>query len=300
MSDRLRIGVAFPQNELAGDPDALHVFARAVEDLGFDHLLMYDHVVGAVPGVHREVSMPDRAYTDKDPFHDPLIAFAYLAAVTERIELVTGVLILPQRQTALVARQTADVALLSRGRLRLGVGLGYNPVEYHALGQDFSRRGRRMAEQIPYLRALWSGQPQTFSGTFDQIDRAAAFPPPEEPIPIWYGGSSEPAFQRAAELADGFIFGYAFSDNAIAAWGRVRELLRERGRDTEEFRAVFNLLPDTVGSSSLSDIVTRLPVLKEAGATDVTVTTARQGLRGLDAHIAFLTELRLDADRHHI
>lgn len=298
MSDHLRIGVAFPQNELAGDPDALAVFARAVEDLGFDHLLMYDHVVGAVPGVERTVRMPARAYTDKDPFHDPLVAFAYLAAITNHLEFVTGVLILPQRQTALVARQAADVALLSRGRLRLGVGLGYNPVEYHALGQDFSRRGKRMAEQIPYLRALWTGEPQTFTGESDQIDRAAAFPPPEEPIPIWYGGSSEAAFRRAADLADGFIFGYAFSDDAIAGWARVKDLLDERGRGTEGFRAVFNLLPDTIGSSSLDDIVERLPVLEDAGATDVTVTTARQGLHGLDAHISFLTELRRNVGPH--
>lgn len=291
MTKSPRIGVAYPQNELGGDPTAMRAFARAVEDLGFDHLLMYDHVVGAEPGVSRAVKMPERAYTHKDPFHDPLVALAHLAAITERIELVTGVLVLPQRQTVLVARQAADVALLSGGRLRLGVGLGYNPVEYHAMGQKFSTRGRRMAEQIPYLRRLWGGELQTFEGEFDQIDRAAAFPPPAAPIPIWYGGGSEAAFQRAADLADGFIFGYGFSETALEGWLRLQEILVERGRSLDGFRVLFNLLPDTVGASSVDDTVEIIPRLRDAGVTDITVSTARHGLLGVDEHIALLREV---------
>lgn len=292
----MKLGVSYPQNELHGSAEALHRFGVAVEELGYDHLLMYDHVVGAVRA-DREPPMPERAYNEKDPFHDPLVAFAYLAGITRRIELISGVLILPQRQTVLLARQAADVALLSGGRLRLGVGLGYNAVEYHALGQNFSTRGRRMREQIPYLRRLWTGEPMTFTGEFDQIDRAALNPGPKQSIPIWYGGSSEAAFRRAAKLADGFIFGYAFRDEAVQAWRRMQELLREEGRSADGFRALFNLLPEAPGSSPVPQIIDALPRLRDAGATDVTVSSARHGLTTIDQHIDFITEVRTRADK---
>ncbi|MBL7494939.1 LLM class F420-dependent oxidoreductase [Frankia sp. CNm7] len=291
----MRLGVTFPQNELASDPDALRRFAMAAEQLGYDHLLLYDHVVGAVHGVDRQPPLPERSYHEKDPFHDPLVAFGYLAAVTRRIELVTGILILPQRQTVLVARQAADVALFSEGRLRLGVGIGYNAVEYHALGQEWATRGRRLDEQIPYLRRLWSGEPQQFSGRFDQIDRAALCPPPNGPIPIWLGGSSEAAFRRAARLADGFIFGYGLREDATLAWQRVQELLRAQRRAPEDFRALFNLLPNEPGSW-LGQTVAALPRLRDAGATDVAVTSARNGLTTLDQHLDFIAEMKQRAD----
>lgn len=287
----MRLGVTFPQNELSGDPAALRRFAMAAEQLGYDHLLMYDHVVGAVRGVERELPVPVRSYDDLDPFHDPLVAFGYLAGITERLELVTGILILPQRQTVLVARQTADIDILSGGRLRLGVGIGYNPVEYHALGQRWQTRGRRIDEQIPYLRSLWSGAAMSFSGDFDQIDRAAVYPPPSRPIPIWIGGSSEAAYRRAAKLGDGFIFGYGMRPEAIRAWERVQELLREQGRSSDGFRAVFNLLPDHAGSW-LEETIEALPRLREAGATDIALTSARNGLTTVEQHIDFIAELR--------
>lgn len=292
----MRIGITFPQDELSGDPDALRHFGVTAEALGYDHLLMYDHVVGAVRGVERELPVPERSYDDHDPFHDPLVSFGYIAALTERIELVTGILILPQRQTVLVARQAADVDILSGGRLRLGVGIGYNPVEYHALGQDWRTRGRRLDEQIPFLRELWSGDATTFTGEFDQIDRAAVFPPPACRIPIWIGGSSEAAYRRAARFGDGFIFGYGMAESALAAWARVRELLHEAGRDVEQFRAVFNLLPDHQGSW-LEETLAALPRLRDAGATDVALTSARNGLSGLQQHLDFIAELKAGADR---
>jgi probable F420-dependent oxidoreductase len=295
MTTHVRLGVTFPQDELSGDPQALRRFAIAAEELRYDHVLLYDHVVGAVRGVPRTTPLPERSYGEKDPFHDPLVAFGYLAAITRRIELVTGILILPQRQTVLVARQAADVDLLSGGRLRLGVGIGYNPVEYHALGTEWAVRGRRLDEQLPYLRELWGGEPVTFTGEFDQIDRAALCPPPARPIPIWLGGSSEAAFRRAARLADGFIFGYAFRDEAVRAWQRVRQLLHEQGRATGDFRAVFNLLPDRPGAW-LDRTVDALPRLRAAGATDIAVTSGRNGLRTLDEHIGFITELKARAD----
>jgi probable F420-dependent oxidoreductase len=295
MITRMKLGVTFPQDELSGDPLALGRFAVTAEELGYDHVLLYDHVVGAVRGVDRQPPLPERTYGEKDPFHDPLVAFGYLAAITRRIELVTGILILPQRQTVLAARQAADVDLLSGGRLRLGVGIGYNPVEYHALGTGWATRGRRLDEQIPYLRQLWSGEPVSFTGEFDQIDRAALCPPPAHQIPIWLGGSSEAAFRRAARLADGFIFGYGLRDEAVRAWRRVRELLAEQGRAPGDFRALFNLLPDQPGAT-LDQAVDALPRLRDAGATDIAVTSGRHGLRTLEEHIGFITELKARAD----
>jgi probable F420-dependent oxidoreductase len=294
--DRVKLGVAYPQNELGGDPEALHRFAVAVEALGYDHLLMYDHLVGAVRADDRDPPVPVRSYSERDPFHDPLVAFGYVAAVTRRIELITGVLVLPQRQTVLVARQAADVDLLSGGRLRLGVGVGYNPVEYHAQGVDWGVRGRRLSEQIPYLRQLWAGEPLTFTGEFDQIDRAALNPPPARTIPIFCGGSSDVAYRRAASLADGFIFGYAFQDAALQAWRRVQDLLAGQGRRIEDFRSVFNLLPHE-GGDWIPRIVDTLPRLREAGATDATIVTARNGFTTIDQHLDYLAEVKVRADQ---
>src|SRR4030081_3577040 len=216
----MEIGVVYPQTELRGDPDAVRRIGRAVEDLGFDHLLAYDHVLGAV---HADRTPPlTGPYTEHDPFHDPFLMFAYLAAITQRIGFATGILILPQRPTALVARQAADVDLLSGGRLRLGVGVGWNPVEYEALGQDFRTRGARQEEQIELLRRLFTEPVVDFSGRFHRVDRAALVPKPARPIPIWLGGSSEVAFDRAARLANGFIFiGGGTTDHVVAALKRL-------------------------------------------------------------------------------
>src|SRR3954451_10320303 len=200
----MQIGVVYPQTELRGDPIAARRFGRAAEELGFDHLLAYDHVLGAVhAGRTRELTGP---YDELDPFHDPFVLFAYLAGLTERLQFATGVIVLPQRPTALVARQAADLDLLSGGRLRLGVGIGWNHVEYEALGQDFRTRGARQEEQIGLLRRLWTEPVVDFSGRFDRLDRAALVPSPERPIPIWLGASGDKAFDRASRLADGFIF----------------------------------------------------------------------------------------------
>src|ERR1700736_4552643 len=191
---RMQIGVVYPQTELRGDPTAVRQVGKAAEELGFDHLLAYDHVLGAVHE-NRTLQLTG-PYTERDPFHDPFVMFAYLAAITERLRFATGVLVLPQRQTALVARQAADVDLLSGRRLRLGIGIGWNYVEYEALGQDFHTRGARQEEQIVLLRRLFTEPIVHFSGRFDRIDRASLVPKPIRPIPIWLGGSGEKAFDR--------------------------------------------------------------------------------------------------------
>lgn len=165
----MQVGVVYPQNELHGDPNAVRRLGIAIEEMGFDHLLAYDHVLGAV---HARRTPPlTGPYTERDPFHDPLVMFAHLAAITDRIGFATGILVLPQRQTALVARQAADVDLLSGGRLRLGVGVGWNPVEYQALGQDYRTRGARQEEQIELLRRLFMEPVVDFTGRFDRVDR---------------------------------------------------------------------------------------------------------------------------------
>jgi probable F420-dependent oxidoreductase len=280
----MQIGVVYPQNELRGDPTAIRRIGRAVEDLGFDHLLAYDHVLGAV---HADRTPPlTGPYTEHDPFHDPFVMFAYLAGITERIGFATGILILPQRQTALVARQAADVDLLSGGRLRLGVGVGWNHVEYEALGQDFRTRGARQEEQIELLRQLFTEPVIDFRGRFDRVDRASLVPKPARPIPIWLGGYGEVAFDRAARLADGFIFGGGIA-HAIDAWRRLRDRVSGLGRPAEDFGADYVARPrDSVG-----DLTAKVHAWREAGGTHVSVVTMGLGLDSVNGHIDYLASV---------
>jgi len=281
----MHIGVVYPQIELRGDPAAVGKIGRAVEELGFDHLLAYDHVLGAVhSGRERQLTGP---YTEHDPFHDPLVLFAYLAGLTERIEFATGVLVLPQRQTALVARQAADVDLLSGGRLRLGVGVGWNHVEYEALGQDFGTRGARQEEQIELLRRLFTEPVVDFSGRFDRVDRAALVPKPTRSIPIWLGGASKAAFDRAARLADGFIFFGGFAggiDHAIAAWNALRDRLQALGRPVEDFGADYVALP----KGGVDGLIAEIGAWRAAGGTHVSVSTMGLGLTSAEAHCEYI------------
>ena len=223
-------------------------------------------------------------YTEHDPFHDPFVMFAYLAGITERIEFATGILVLPQRPTALVARQAADVDLLSGGRLRLGVGVGWNHVEYTALGQNFRTRGARQEEQIVLLRRLFSEPVVDFSGRFDRIDRAALIPKPARRIPIWLGGSGEAAFDRAARLGDGFIFLGGGIDHNVDAWRRLRERVGELGRSVEDFGADYVALPQ----GGISDLTAEIDAWRAAGGTHVSVVTMGLGLDSADAHIDYL------------
>ena len=289
----MKVGVICPQIELGGDPAALRRFAVAAEELGYQHLVLYDHVVGANHGEFAEVKSP---YTERDPFHDPFTAFAYLAGLTREVEFVTGILILPQRQTVLVARQAADVDLMSGGRLRLGVGAGYNPTEYQALGVDFSRRGRRLDEQIAYLRRLWTEELITFQGEFHSLDRANIVPRPKRSIPIWSGGFSDVAFRRGAQAADGFIFGYGLTPAAADGWQRVQFYLEAAGREVEGFGAHFLLHPPEEPYTD-AQVLDGLNRLRESGATDASVFTMGRGFTNVDEHIDYLTRIRESLDR---
>ena len=202
----MKAGVVYPQIELGGDTGAVKAFAQAAEDLGYDHIVIYDHVLGAVhAGREPKLTGP---YKETDPFHEPLVTYAYLAGVTKKLELVTGVIILPQRQTALFAKQAADVDLFSDGRLRLGVGVGWNWVEFDGLEMPghFRRRGKRQELQIALIRKLWDQPVVEHQDSDHRIDRAGILPRPKRQIPIWLGGFSEAAFDRAARIADGFRF----------------------------------------------------------------------------------------------
>jgi probable F420-dependent oxidoreductase len=279
------IGVAYPQIELRGDPTAVRDFGRAVEDLNFAHLLAYEHVLGAV---HADRAPPlTGPYTEHDPFHDPFVMFAYLAALTERIRFTTGILVLPQRPTALVARQAADVALLSGDRLRLGVGVGWNYVEFESLGQNFHTRGARQEEQIELLRRLFTEPVVDFSGRFDRIDRASLVPKPPRSIPIWLGGSGEKAFDRAARLADGFIFFGGGVDHAIEAWTRLRQRVAGLGRSVESFGGDYVAL----SGSDVGELVREIEAWRGAGGTHVSVVTMGLGLDSVEAHIDYLASL---------
>lgn len=233
----MKTGIIFPQAGLDADPMAVRDFVQAVEELGFAHLLVYDHVLGANPARRAEWYR----YTHESLFHEPFALFSYVAGFTQRLELATGVLVLPQRQTALVAKQAAYVDRLCRGRLRLGVGVGWNAVEYEALDESFHDRGGRIEEQIAVLRALWAHETVTFEGRWHRLVEAGINPRPVRgTIPIWVGGAAESVLRRVGRLADGWLperrfVGPAYRDYPHEPWAamvaRVREYARQAGRD---------------------------------------------------------------------
>ena len=288
----MRIGTVLPQIEIGGDVAAVRAFAAATDELGFDHLLAYDHVLGA-DHADRDPGLTG-PYDQDDPFHDPLVLFAHLAALHPRLEYTTGILILPQRQTALVARQAADLAMLAPGGVRLGVAVGWNWTEYDALGQDFSTRGARLDEQIPLLRRLWRGGLVTADLDAEHLDRVALVPPPPRPPALWVGGFSEPAYQRGAALGDGFLFAGP-TQRALGGWERVCELLGEEGRDIDDVGADWCLRGDTP-----DDVADRVTTWEEAGGSHATVVTLGLGFGGdVDAHLDHLRGVAeaLDLDR---
>ncbi len=229
----MKYGVVYPQNELPANPETLKTFAQAVEDSGFDHLLTYEHVLGANPDRPGGWTGP---YTHQDAFWDPFTMFSYLAGCGIQLEFVTGILILPQRQTALVAKQAACLDVLCKGKFRLGIGLGWNEVEYIAQGEDFHNRGVREEEQVDVLRQLWTKPLVTFSGRWHQIPDAGLKPMPvQQPIPIWFGGSHERAMRRMARLGDGWFPSARKVEDARPKLDLLRVELIANGRDAAAF-----------------------------------------------------------------
>jgi len=278
----MKVGVVFPQTELGGDVAAVRAYGEAVGDLGFTHLLAYDHVVGADPGVHEGWAGP---YDITTTFHEPFVMFGYLAAITE-VELVTGIIILPQRQTALVAKQATEVDLLTRGNFRLGVGIGWNPVEYGALGKSFGDRGRRMSEQIALLRRLFTEPSVTFAGTYEQVDGAGLAPMPvQRPIPIWVGGASDAAYRRAGRLADGWFPQVRPGPDLDHALEVLAGAAEDAGRDPSTIGMEGRVSYSPDDPDKLARAVDRW---REVGASHLTVDTMYRGLATVDDHLAAL------------
>jgi probable F420-dependent oxidoreductase len=279
----MRIGVVFPQTEIGADAGAVRAYGEHVEGLGYAHLLAYDHVVGADPKVH--VGW-DGFYDLRDTFHEPLVTFGYLAAVTTSLELVTGIVILPQRQTVLVAKQATEVDLLSGGRLRLGVGLGWNAVEYEALGEDFSNRGKRSEEQVELMRKLWTEESVTYHGVYHRVTGAGIAPLPiQRPIPVWFGAASPRACRRAGRLGDGWFPMVGPGPKLDQARQQLAQAATESGRDPAQIamegRVSWN--------GNADDLAEGLRVWVDAGASHISINTMNAGLASVDDHLAALT-----------
>jgi probable F420-dependent oxidoreductase len=278
----MQIGVVLPQTEIGSAVADVRAYGLRVEELGFAHILAYDHVLGADPEVHAPWTGP---YDVDTTFHEPFVVFGYLAAITS-LEMVTGVIILPQRQTALVAKQAAEVDLLTSGRFRLGVGLGWNSVEYDALGKTFSDRGRRMSEQIELLRRLWTEPSITHDGQFETVTGAGLAPLPlQRPIPVWIGGQSAPAYRRVGRLADGWFPQVAPGPKLDEANAIVRDAAVEAGRDPAGLGMEGRVSWTAAGVDKLVDQVGRWA---DAGATHLSVNTMNAGLGSVGEHLDVL------------
>ncbi len=280
----MRIGVVFPQTELGGDPGAVRAYGQRVEELGYTHILAYDHVLGADPDVHQNWRGPYDVHTT---FHEPFVMFGYLAAITG-LELVTGVIILPQRQTALVAKQAAEVDLLTGGRFRLGIGLGWNAVEYEALGENMGNRGRRSEEQVEVLRRLWTEQTVTFDGVHHTITGAGLAPlPVQRPIPVWFGAATERAYARAGRLGDGWFPMMEPGPGLDWARERVHQAATAAGRDP----AAIGMEGRVTWAGDADRAVADLAAWRDAGATHVSINTMGAGLPDVERHLDVLERL---------
>ena len=284
----MKLGIVFPQTEIGNDPIVIRDYVQAVEQLGYGHLLVFDHVLGAHPDRFEGSFRPP--YTNETPFHEPFVLFGYLAGLTTKLEFATGIVILPQRQTALVAKQAAAVDVLSGGRLRLGVGIGWNFVEYEALGEKFSNRGRRIEEQIVLLRELWTKDLVEFDGKYHQVHRASINPlPVQRPIPIWMGGGVEAVLKRAAVLADGWFPQFRPGPQAEETVERLRGYLREAGREPSAFGiegriSMFNTPEDEWGAA--------VEGWRKLGATHLTLNTMNAKLASPQGHLDAIRRFR--------
>jgi probable F420-dependent oxidoreductase len=280
----MRIGAVFPQLEIGADPAVVRDWTLTVEEAGYTHAFAYDHVLGADP-----TNRPGwTGYTDKSLFHEVFVLFGYMAAITTSLELVTGVLILPQRQTALVAKQAAEIDVLSGGRLRLGVGIGWNQVEYDALGVPFTQRGARLSEQVELLRKLWAEPVLTHEGKYDRVDEAGLNPLPGRKIPIWFGGGADAVLRRTGRIGDGWMPQGAPDDAMRAQIQIIRDAAQEAGRDPAEIgieaRLSLNAVPQ-------EDWRAYADAWRELGATHLCVNTMNYGLSRPEDHAKVLSEV---------
>jgi probable F420-dependent oxidoreductase len=290
----MQVGAVFPQLEIGTEPDVIAKYARALENLGYDHLVIFDHVLGADANRAGGWTGP---YDHRSMFHEPFVLYGYFAAITTRIRLATAVIVLPQRQTALVGKQAAEVDVLSRGRLTLGVGIGWNNVEYEALGMRFTDRGRRIEEQIAVLRALFTQEIVDFKGRWHRIDRAGLNPMPvQRPIPIWMGGGYqarerkiiEPALRRIAAVADGWFTHLPPNDDGHAGMETFRRFVREAGRDPANVPVEGRI----AARGGPEEWKRGVEAFREMGMTSVELTTMGGSYRDVDEHLEALSRFR--------
>ena len=281
VKNKTKLGAIFPQTEIGSDRLAIRDYAQAAEELGYDFILAFDHVVGANPDSRTGWR---GVYNHSDSFHEPLVLFGYLAAITETIGLATGIIILPQRQTVLVAKQAAEVDVLSGGRLRLGIGIGWNQVEYEALGEDFVNRGRRSEEQIELMRELWCKELVTYEGRWHRITDAGINPMPiQRPIPIWLGGKDNRVLRRIGSMGDGWISNLRNPDDeARQIINDILNYSSESGRNPDEIGieawvSLRNMSPEQAAVEARA--------WAKIGATHVSINTMNAGLKSPREHI---------------
>ena len=280
----MQLGAVIPHHEIGTDPGAIRAYAEGAEELGITHLLIYDHVVGVDRDRPGGFEGP---YDSNTAFHEPMVLFGFLAACTQRVEMVTAILILPQRQTVLAAKQAAEVAVLSNNRLRLGIGVGWNTVEYDALNEEFGNRGRRQEEQVDLMRRLWTEDVFSYDGDYHRFEHASILPRPTEPVPVLFGGSAPAALDRCARLGDGWIpLGGPSQKSAerIAAMRQIREAAG-RSWDGFEIRAQAQW-----GGGSPERWQSHAERWRDLGATHLAVATHNAGDTDVDGHLARIAE----------
>ena len=282
----MQIGVVYPQTEFGDDPIAVKDYAQTVEGLGYSHVLAYDHVLGANPDRPGGLSGP---YTHESAFMEPLILFTFMASATHRLGFATGIIILPQRQTALAAKQAACLDVLCGGRLRLGVGLGWNEIEYVALNEDFHTRGRRIEEQVEVMRRLWTEPLVTFSGRWHTIQDAGLNPMPvQRPIPIWFGGHADPVLKRVARMGDGWMPNTRSPSSAQPLLDSLDRFLAEAGRSRADIGIEARLKYEPGQMDTLQKMIMEW---EQNGATHISVNTMGCGFQTPQEHLAVLSEL---------
>jgi probable F420-dependent oxidoreductase len=293
----MKIGVVFPQTEIGQDPAVIRDYAQAVESMGYTHMLAFDSVVGANPD---RPGGWDSPFTYRHAFHEPFVLFGFCAGVTQRIELVTGVVVLPQRQTALVAKQAAAVDVLSGGRLRLGIGVGWNTVEFEALGENIKNRGKRVEEQLEVMRLLWTKELVIYHGQWHRVPDAGINPlPVQRPIPIWMGGDSEVVVRRAARLADGWITLPSFRPGPAGRQtvDRLHRLIKEAGRDPAAFGIEARMALAQVPPEERAKEIAAWRAMP--GITHLCVNTMGLGLPSPEDHVRTLERFKKDVLPQH-
>jgi probable F420-dependent oxidoreductase len=280
----MEIGAVIPHHEIGNDPAAIRAYAQGAEELGVTHLLIYDHVVGVDRDRPGGFEGP---YDSNVAFHEPFVLFGFLAACTSTVDLVTSILILPQRQTVLAAKQAAEVAVLSDNRLRLGIGVGWNTVEYDALNEEFGNRGRRQEEQVDLMRRLWSEDSVSYDGEYHSFAHASILPRPSQPIPVLFGGSAPALIERCGRLGDGWVPLGSPNDKSAERIAALRRARNAAGRSWDDFLIHAQA---QYGGGTPERWRGHAQKWKDLGATHLAVATHNAGETDVDGHLVRIAE----------